>query len=590
MKKLFISVLAIASLVACNTEEVLVQQGNPAIGFESIVDNATRAEDPSITADDLTGFIVWAFMDEAAGVVFNAEDVEKGANGYTYTNIQYWIPGHDYYFAALAPMDSKNWKLTTKDENGDYIANEYGAGVVSFTNVNGTEDLLYAAKTVSTQNMAAGQDMEKVKFQFNHLLSKVKFTFTNGFTNNNAYIDVKNVRMVVPQSGSINLAQADWWSTNQWKNLEGETTLSFGDACDKTAPSVSQVAANERLTIPADADQAYEVTFEVQLYMGDVAAFNEPKTLTATVNGVALEIGKAYNFKTTIDASNISPDGVELQPIVFDVEKVNEWVEAGDVDFAPSANVATADELAEAIKAGLDVTLTNNLTLDNGELVVAAGNEVNVDLNGYTLTVASLDPIKNNGKMTIANGEVVAGNTENTRRCIYNYGEMVIENMEFVQTYGAKGAAINNEGTMTIKSATVNSVYYSIWNSGANAVLTIEDGTFNCVGDNASWQSSSDSVAWCYAVTNRLGAKMVVNGGTFTGNHGVIAAYDGADVTLNAGTFNCYATMSGNSDWVLYAAYDAVIRYNAANCTLIHAVKAADACCTTEENGTVVAF
>ena len=587
MKKLFISVLAIASLVACNTEEVLVQQGNPAIGFESIVDNATRAEDPSITADDLTGFNVWAFMDEAAGVVFNAEDVEKGANGYTYTNIQYWIPGHDYYFAALAPMDSANWTVDTAG------ADVNGLGKVSFTNVNGTEDLLYAAKTVSTQNMAAGQDMEKVKFQFNHLLSKVNFTFKNGFSNGIYSFVVKDVEMKAPKAGSIDLAVENWWDNDDW-NITGEkVTLDFGDVvqlyADSQKGAISATAAAERLTIPADADYSYEITFTIDLYVSGVLAGTYNKT--ANVNGVALEMGKAYNFTTTISQDNVAENGEALKPIEFDVEGVNEWVNAGaDVDYVTSTKVATAAELKAAIEAGVNVTLTNNLTLDNGELVVAAGNEVNVDLNGYTLTVASLDPIKNNGKMTIANGEVVAGNTENTRRCIYNYGEMVIENMEFVQTYGAKGAAINNEGTMTIKSATVNSVYYSIWNSGANAVLTIEDGTFNCVGDNASWQSSSDSVAWCYAVTNRLGAKMVVNGGTFTGNHGVIAAYDGADVTLNAGTFNCYATMSGNSDWVLYAAYDAVIRYNAANCTLIHAVKAADACCTTEENGTVVAF
>ena len=301
----------------------------------------------------------------------------------------------------------------------------------------------------------------------------------------------------------------------------------------------------------------------------------------------AMQRGYSYDIKTTLTPENTSDDGA-IYPIVFDVTAVKDWANYAEVE-TEALVVATAEDLAAAVVDGGNVRLANNLTLANNELVVAKGKEVKVDLNGFTLTVASLDPIKNNGKMTIANGKVVAGNDVNTRRCIYNYGEMVIENMEFVQTYGAKGAAINNEGTMTIKSATVNSVYYAIWNSGANAMLTIEDGTFNCVGDNDSWKPSNDSVAWCYAVTNRDGAKMVVNGGTFTGNHGVIAAYDNAEVTLNAGTFNCYATMTGNSDWILYA-YDAVISYNAAECVLIHAVKPANACCTTEENGTVVAF
>jgi hypothetical protein len=89
-------------------------------------------------------------------------------------------------------MNSANWRLNTQ------AANVHGAGIVDFHNVDGTEDLLYAATSESTVGMELGQSMEAVKFQFNHLLSKVKFSFTNGFTNNNAYIDVKNVTMKVP--------------------------------------------------------------------------------------------------------------------------------------------------------------------------------------------------------------------------------------------------------------------------------------------------------------------------------------------------------------------------------------------------------
>ena len=212
MKKLLVSVLAIAALVACNNEQTLVQQGPAPMEFgASFVENATRAEDPSTTTAKLTGFDVWGFMDNASGVVFNGEDVTKGDNGFGYTNTQYWTPGHVYYFAALAPMNSANANVLLA--SGD--AAKYGLGTVEFTNVNGTEDLLYAATTVSTENKEVGEEVAPVKFQLNHLLSKVVFSFTNDFMNDNASIEVTNIRMEVPAQGSINLAQADWWSTNQ---------------------------------------------------------------------------------------------------------------------------------------------------------------------------------------------------------------------------------------------------------------------------------------------------------------------------------------------------------------------------------------
>ena len=447
MKKLLVSVLAIAGLVACNNEQTLVQKGNAPMEFAgAYVENATRADkafDPSTTTSSLTAFDVWGFMDQPSGVVFEGEDVTGAKGNFTYTNTQYWLPEHQYYFAALAPMNSANWRLNTE------AANVHGAGIVDFVNVDGTEDLIYASAHVSTAGKEVGDAMDKVMFQFHHLLSKVKFTFTNGFSNDNAYIDVKNVRMVVPQSGSINLAQADWWSTNQWNLTDATTTLAFGDACYKTGSGVKQEAANERLTIPAEAAQSYVITFDVALYFGDVKAFEN--TLTAKVEGIALEMGKAYNFKATIDASNISADGKELQPIVFDVDEVVEWVEAGDVYVTPEVAVATEDELVAAVTAGLDVVLANDIaltkTLTFGAVTRAAEvAEYTLDLNGKTLknanTTGETDVIivAAGAKLTICGEGVVEAVTGGDGYAVISEGELVING----GTYKS-GVDANNE-------------------------------------------------------------------------------------------------------------------------------------------------
>ena len=564
MKKLFVSVLAIAGLVACNMEDTVLTMGPAPLEFgAAFVENSTRADkaiDPSTTTtgeNAIKAFDVWGFIDEVDGVVFDGEDVTGEKGNFTYANTQYWVPGHDYYFAAIAPMNSKNWELDTTK------ANKQGAGEISFTNIDGTEDLLYSAVGPIAAPADGATSAEKVTFAFNHMLSKVKFTFTNGFANDNAYIDVKEITMTAPKSGKINVAQ-DWWSTNQWVLTGAETTtLAFGDACAKTQAGFSQESKYERLTIPAGDAQEYIITFKVQLYFGNVAAFKEPLTLTSKVNGTALEIGKAYNFKATLDANNITGEnGNDLLPIEFDVEEVKQWVPAGDVDVVSVTLVSTPEELKAAIaKSDYIIKLTESLTVDTS-IVVPADRNITLDLNGKTITAGSLDPIKNYGKMQIKNGKVVAGNKEETRRCIYNYGTMIIEDVEFTQTYDKKGAAINNEGKMTINNATVNSVFYAVWSSGANTETTINGGKYTAMNN------VNNRDVWAYAVVAYNGAKLTINGGEFTGNHGAVAVELSSDALLNAGTFYCTAEYTGNSDWTLFAGDSSSIVYDAAACVL----------------------
>ena len=452
MKKLLVSVLAIAGLVACTQETTLVQKGNAPMEFgDAFVENATRANaavDPSTTTESITGFDVWGFMDQPSGKVFEGEDVTGEKGNFTYVNTQYWLPGHDYYFAALAPMNSANWNLNTE------AANTYGAGIVDFHNVDGTEDLLYAAEMVSTKNLQVGETPGVVELQFSHLLSKVKFSFTNGFDNANAYIDVKEVTMEVPAFASINLAQADWWSTNQWALAEGKTTLAFGDACAKTAMGVKQETANERLTIPAGADQEYKVTFKVQLYFGDVAAFAEVQTLESVVKGVALEMGKAYNFTAEINASNISEDGKELLPIVFDVEEVKDWVDAGE----QAGVIAGA---VEEMTLFTDVEATERVVvsklLDGAGHTVSAVEGVNYVISNTARLIeakagSTIQNIKIDGKGNYTGEYGIRG--------IYTTGDgdVVVKNAEIVNCTYAINA--NNAGKLTVINSTLQG-----WNS-----------------------------------------------------------------------------------------------------------------------------
>ena len=536
MKKLFISVLAIASLVACNTEEVLVQQGNPAIGFENaFVDNATRAIDPSTKTDDLKAFDVWAFMDEPKGIVFEDEDVTGEKGNFSYANIQYWIPGHDYYFAALAPMNSANWSLDTAG------ANTFGAGEVTFTNVDGSEDLLYAANHVSTHGLKAGEAVAPVKFQFHHLLSKVNFTFKNGFPNDVYSFVVSNVKMTAPLAGSINLAVENWWDNDDWNLTNDKVTLAFGDVAKLTCGQ-SATATDERLTIPASADYSYEITFTVDLYVGDVHAGTYNKT--ANVNGVALEMGKAYNFTTTISQNNVAENGEELQPIVFDVEGVDEWVNAGaDVDYVTSTKVATAAELTAAIAAGVNVTLTADINLDETRAADAGlvlNSDVVIDGNGFALTTSAVRAIQVIGakNVTVKNLTLNAGG----ERGIQLQGEgqtLVVDNVKAV----SKNYTLNFTSSCKNANVTVNNCdlkglnTVNVW--ATDSSIVINNTTLRCE-DNAS-------EGYAVVCNNGVNTNVTVNGGEVivTGTscddtYAAVVTDSTASVEFNGTEGDCY--------------------------------------------------
>lgn len=318
MKKYLVTSFVLLGLMACNKVENISMPADSAISFaDSFVEVKTRlAEDPSITTATIDAFDVWSTIDNAT-LILDGERVTKSTDGWKYNNLQYWLGSHTYYFGAIAPVDHTNITVDTKN------INENGLGTVTFTNLDGTDDLIYASKTVVTAADVVNNDPGKVQLQFAHLLSKVKFTFVNGFTSDNYKIAVNNIKMTVPKAGTINLAQADWRINSKWDITADGLVLDFGDVNKgaKLATTESQECDFERLTISTETN--YTITFDVALYVGDYAV--PVYEVSRTVDTVQdLKIGKNYNFKTILGPDNINPDG-PLRPIVFDVLEVETW-------------------------------------------------------------------------------------------------------------------------------------------------------------------------------------------------------------------------------------------------------------------------
>lgn len=541
MKKLLFAAAALVAMASCATDDVVSRPAGAAIEFnDAFVENATRAND--IAKDNLSKFNVYGSVtaNNTNGFIFTDQLVEKDGDNYKYMPAQYWIPAASYKFTAFASL--------TADQRTDNVARQWSFapaadaanGVISFNNevAQANQDLVYAYAECSTPETIASKPAP-VAFTFNHMLSRVQFTITNGFAEgSNIKLDITNLTITdAHANGTLEVANgvAQTWAvgTDVFGRNFGSTT--------QLADNNASWTTEHFYLIPTKA--TYNVTFDVTLWQAGVNI--DTYTRTATV-ALDMSKGMSYNIKATLNASNTAEDGSEIYPIEFTVDKVTDWDEEEyrDVNATVSTPVSTAAELATAVAKGEPVALASDITLTGDELVVAEGKEANIDLNGKVLTVAALDPIDNYGKMTISNGKIVANNTENTRRCIYNHGEMTINNVKFEQTYNQKGAAINNEGKMVINNATVNAVRYAVWTSGANAETIINGGTYS---------NETDMNLPVYAVVAYEGAKMTINGGTFISDHGCVCACDGSQVTVNAGKYTCTHEYSANSSWVFSA-------------------------------------
>lgn len=468
MKKLFVCALAVGLFTACSQDETISQQSPMQISFEgAFVNNASRADvaaDPSTTTATLKAFDVWAYMDQAEGLFLgqnNGENVTGEQGNFTYVNTAYWNPGHTYYFHALAPMDSKNATVTAPT-TGDAL----GLTKVAFTNEAGTEDLLYSTYK---RTIASGKEALKdpantgtVHLTFSHLLSKVKFSFKNTYTNENIHFEVKDIEMTAPKTGEINLNNADWKNNSKWTVGTEDVTLAFGTTGDIEVGD-TQESADERLTIPATETEKYVVTFNVLLYNGDVLV-NEidettkeaiPYQHDITLDGFAFEIGKAYDLYAELNADNIiDPNDPnydsESYPIVFDVQEVEKW------DYSAS------DALGEdyIVEKGEEFMLVTDITVE-GTLKVNSGI-----LNGAGNTVYAEAEPTDNGLVRPTGEATIKDVTINGKNTSTADGKSI------------RGIYITSAGTYTIDNVTIKNVTYAInVNTTAEVTLNVTNST-----------------------------------------------------------------------------------------------------------------
>lgn len=349
MKKSILTIAVIASAVACSKTEIVEMAPQAPISFGStFVDNATRSIDATLNTGTLTEFkvygsVTWKDQGAAEGGntvnIFNGVDVKKGgakqgaveAEGWWYDGAytQYWIEGNAYKFAAIVNGTAATF---SKDDTAD--GGKDNMPLTITYNAAGQQDLLYAEDNTIT-NYNATTNTGVVEFTFDHLLSKVQFTFMNTMTSNtndimytykvsdikitNAYMDgtytIADKTWTVSDTGEKPRAEVAFGNiTNAAANAEDTEDSRKAIQVGAVGAEASATSHYSRLLIP-NTYTDLKITYTIETLLNGVVI--DKDDLTASPASITLEAGHAYNF--------ILSKGNPGEPIKFALKEVNGW-------------------------------------------------------------------------------------------------------------------------------------------------------------------------------------------------------------------------------------------------------------------------
>lgn len=310
MKKLFVSVLAVAALAACANEEIVSMDKGEAIQFgNAFVNNSTRATDPSYSTKNIESLLVYGTVNNQN--IFDAAIVSKTGN---YGSIwsckdalgneikQYWIAGANYKFVGI--VDGVKDGVTTTDVD----QNTKMPTTITY-NADGETDLLCA--TVERPN---NTNYDTVAFTFTHLLSKVNFTVTNESKDASGYsFVVKNIKLAGNKTGVYDVVAGAWKTdkfTTGTTNLP-EITVASGAASNELSTEV--------LFLPGE----YVITFDVDIIYNSEVITTTSYPATTGAYTYDLDAAKSYNFNVDVAVG---------QKINFTVSAQPTWTNANPSD------------------------------------------------------------------------------------------------------------------------------------------------------------------------------------------------------------------------------------------------------------------
>lgn len=322
MKRLVMCGVVALALAGCTQSEVLNISSDRAIGFDAYTGKGTR------TVNDITGdgnasgfnkFIVYgsyAASDQNTTVFYGVE--VSYSSSWTYTNEQYWQTG-DYKFAAYS---DGNGALS----GGPTASYTHDDGLQIENYVVGEKDLIFA--TIEKPGVdKSTYDGTPVNLKFSHLLSKVKFTFTETFADN-LTVEVSNLKIVNSKTKGTYKYDTDaykWEIGTDTKEITYKTPVVVStsyrpEECYVLPQSTTGLTASFTVTVK----DALNTIVMSKNFTDDAAVSLEVTNVTKWQNGFA------YNYTAELTPAVIDPNAKPIQfTATADTWKENENGDGG---------------------------------------------------------------------------------------------------------------------------------------------------------------------------------------------------------------------------------------------------------------------
>lgn len=172
MKKILLTLSAAALVLAsCAKIETVKVDENRAIEFSSFVGNNTKAVEATTTTNLEKFYVFGNYGTGTWTPIFTNVEVTKQSEQWIPTLTAYWEAEQTYSFGAYSDGNAQ-------------IASNYVSFIpndkkLTFTDYQvGTSDLI-ASIPANITSRPTGEDNDPVSLSFQHLLSRVKFTFNN---------------------------------------------------------------------------------------------------------------------------------------------------------------------------------------------------------------------------------------------------------------------------------------------------------------------------------------------------------------------------------------------------------------------------
>ena len=289
MKKIFVSIMAVAALVACSKEAAIETPQGDAIAFgDAFVDHSTKAIYE--TAADLKGFTVWGNVANVAlygteGATVTRGSADLGA-AWTCSVTRYWIPSSTFDFAAIA------------NGTGTDCVNGIPTKISYALNGADPADLVYGTATATTDpssvptgNVVNGTGI--VSFTLEHLLSRVKVSFENQIEEDDYTYAISDVTLTTWDKGVYTIGAQTPWA----QDGTGTTALPY-NAIASLAYSTTPTSAGAQVVIPGDL-VTLAFTYDLKLNGTTIYTTTVSKEITTT-----LEKGHSYNLNVQLKAGN----------------------------------------------------------------------------------------------------------------------------------------------------------------------------------------------------------------------------------------------------------------------------------------------